>query len=88
MNINIIIAVCSLVLNIITILGGAIGFCILKFNDFSHMSKNFEKMESQLNKVLEKTTENEKNIAILTEISQLKNTRKSKNLLKSKRRKL
>lgn len=78
MDINTICAVGSLIFSLCTFFGGGIAFCILKFNDFKHLEKNYEKSEKQkeefenkinekLDKLLTLQTTNTTDIAIINE---------------------
>ena len=67
MSYGLILGICGLTLNIFTIIGGAIGFCILKFNDFSHTEKKLDLVISKLDLLNEKTSNNEKGIAVINE---------------------
>lgn len=80
MNLNVgdVCSIVSTVLSVCTFVGGAIGFLILKFNDFAHISadlKNSEKdflefkkdVSGKLNNLLEIHNENKQQLAVIEE---------------------
>lgn len=64
MDIKTICIVASTVMSFCTFIGGAVAFCVIRFNDMVHIEKNFEKSQKQYESF--KTAVNEKLDNLLT----------------------
>lgn len=65
MDIKTICVVASAALSFCTFVGGAIAFIVLKFNDMTHLQKNYEKINDKLEKLLTVSNSNTKDIAVI-----------------------
>jgi len=67
MDIKTICVIVSTILSFCTFIGAAIGFCVIKFNDFKHIEKNQTEINDKLDKLLTISNDNTKDIAVINE---------------------
>lgn len=78
MNIQVICMVASVILSLCTFISGAVAFIIIRFNDFAHIEKNFDKSQEKVEKfenkitkkldeILEIGNQNKEDIAVINE---------------------
>ncbi len=63
--------VISLIFNVFTWITGIVGFCIIKFNDFSHIEASVKKLEAKQEKYEQK--QDERHLENLKELVKISN---------------